>query len=93
MNEGKAKQYAEDCKKSGNLDYPLAGHIKTPICKICTNYVPTDKNWNPPQCLAIKATLPIEYRACRSYDCPHFVHNKKSKFNREFDENLNPLCK
>lgn len=93
MTEKQAKQYEDDCKKSGNLDYPLAGSIKCPLCKICKNYVPRDKNWNPPQCLAIKTDIPDEYLACWSYDCQFFIHNKDSIFNREFDENHKPLRK
>ena len=93
MNEEKASQYIEDCKKSGNLDYPLAGCIETPLCKICKNYVPRDKNWNPPQCLAINDTIPDDYRDCYSYSCKNFVHNEESIFNRYFDENHKPLRK
>ena len=90
MTEKQAKQYEEDCKKSGNLDYPLAGCIKTPICKICKNYVPT-KHMNPPRCLAINDVVPDDYRACWSYVCENFIHNPDSIFNREFDENHKPL--
>ena len=93
MNEDKARQYADDCKKSGNLDYPLAGGIRVPKCKICTNYIPRDKNWNPPQCKTLGTIIPDEYRAARRYDCPHFIHDKKSIHNQFFDENLNPLLK
>lgn len=93
MTEKQAMQYEKDCKNSGNLDYPLAGHIKTPICMICKNYVPIDKNWNPPKCLAINANVPDDYRACWSYECEHFIHNPESEDNRFFDENHKPLRK
>ncbi len=93
MTEKQAKQYEKDCKNSGNLDYPLAGCIKTPICMICKNYVPIDKNWNPPKCLAINANVPDDYRACWSYECEHFIHNPESEDNRFFDENHKPLRK
>ena len=93
MTEKQAKQYEEDCKKSGNLDYPLAGKIEIPLCLICKNYVPRDKNWNPPQCLSRKTTVPDIYRGCWSYECEHFIHNPESGDNRYFDENHKPLRK
>lgn len=60
---------------------------------ICKNYVPIDKNWNPPKCLAINANVPDDYRACWSYECEHFIHNPESEDNRFFDENHKPLRK
>lgn len=93
MNKDEAKHYAEDCKKSGNLDYPLAGSISTPKCKICKNADFRYGTLESPICLAINDVIPLDMRACRSYDCLHFVHDKKSEFNREFDKNLNPLRK
>ena len=91
MTEKQAKQYEVDCKKSGNLDYPLAGCIKTPICMICKNYVPIDRYSISPKCLATNADVPVDYRACWSYACEHFIHDSESEDNRFFDENHKPL--
>ena len=93
MNEDKVIQYTEDCKKSGNLDYPLAGSMRIPKCKICKNADFKYGTWDEPVCLFLKAEMPEDLLRCITYKCEHFIHDKTSKFNQFFDENLNPLLK
>lgn len=92
MTDEKAKKYEEDCKNSGNLNYPLAGCILSQLCSICKNYDLKRGTWDRPMC-KILGEIPIEIDRCRKYECEYFDHDKDSKSNLFFDENLQPIYK
>ena len=90
MIDEQAKEYAEVCEQSSNLNYPLVGCIMTPFCKICKNY---RKNKNPyiNSTCKVLGEIPPELIHCKKYECEHFVHDTENINNIEFDENLKPL--
>lgn len=92
MTEEQKKKYAEDCKNSGNLDYPLSGCILTPLCKICKNSNYKTAEWNKPKCIVL-GDIPDDLRRARIYKCDDFLHDSTSVFNQFFDENLQPIYK
>lgn len=91
MTDEEAKRYAQDCKNSENLDYPLAGSILTPLCMICKN-ANYDTGFAKPPICAIYGTIPEDLELSRIYDCAGFVHDPTSVDNLFFDKNHKPLC-
>ena len=89
MTEKQKKEYEEECYKSGNLDYPLAGCILSQLCTICKNYDYRIGTWDPPVC-KILGKVPDDINACKKYNCEYFEHDKHSKSNVFFDENFQP---
>lgn len=89
MTDKETKRYEEECKNSGNLDYPLAGRISTPLCKICKNAIYKPRLW-PPRC-SVFGMIPDTLGLAKSYECDSFVHDSSSGFNQFFDKNHKPL--
>ena len=92
MTDERAKKYAEDCKQSGNLDFPLSGCMLTPKCKICKNSDFKYGTWENPTC-KILGDIPKKLLYCDIYDCSSFVHDAESRFNKFFDADLQPKFK
>ena len=92
MTEEQKKEYEEDIKGCGNLDYPLVGCILTPLCKICKNYIQRCRA-NEHSLCRVLGDIPNDIIACKKYDCECFEHDKESRLNIFFDENLQPIYK
>lgn len=89
MDKEHIDAYQKDCENSGNLDYPLAGCILTPLCMICKNYDQKIGSMDSP-CCVLYGTIPEEIDRCRKYECKGFIHNPRSKANRDFTKDLKP---
>lgn len=92
MTDEQVKKYEEDCKNSGNLDYPLAGCILTPFCQICKNYTRNKNPYNRSICKVL-GEIPAALIHCKKYECEYFIHDSENINNLAFDKNLKPLYK
>lgn len=73
LSEELMKKYREECDKAkSNLEAPLIGEIRTPICKSCKNADYHYGTLKKPEC-AIYGELPKDYKMAHDYDCPNYV--------------------
>lgn len=92
MTDEQKRKYMEDCDKSGNLDFPLVGCILSQLCTICKNYDLKPGTWDDPECKVL-GKIPSDIDACKKYTCECFIHDKNSKSNIFFDDQLQPKYK
>lgn len=72
LSEEIMERYRKECEKAkSNLDAPVLGEIKTPICKSCKNAEYYYGALKKPECL-IYGEMPRDYRMAHNFDCPHY---------------------
>ncbi len=70
--EERIKEYVRLCDEAhSNLEAPLLGEIRVPICKSCIHADYHYGTLNEPEC-AIYGKMPDLYRNAKKYDCPRY---------------------
>ena len=87
-------KWCEEIKGKGSLEQPVLGGIRCSICAICKNADFHYGTWDDPEC-SVYGKLPEKLARAKEYECPDFIHDKKSNDNIFFtlDENGKPLPK
>ena len=87
-------KWCEEIKGKGSLEQPVLGEILTTLCKVCKTADFHYGNWHAPEC-SVYGKMPEKLARAKEYECPDFIHDKKSNSNIFFtvDENGKPLPK